>query len=243
MRVKATIAYDGSRFYGFQRQTTTEETVVGKLEKALRNLHIESPVVGSGRTDRGVHATGQTIHFDIPSFWYSRLDKLRSELDKRLEYIRFKRLVYVDASFHARYDAYARRYIYRFTVSPSAPHLQAYIAYFPPGFDTLRLEKALSLFRGTHDFRYFHKSGSDPRTTVRTVLNTVYRRLGKQHIIAFTADGFLRAQVRMMIEAAMQTAYDNLSLQALQKQINAKECFLRTLAPAEGLYLSKIYYV
>ena len=242
MRLKATIAYDGSRFYGFQRQKTTNATVVGRLENALRTLHIDSAVIGSGRTDRGVHATGQTIHFDIPRYWHLDIEKLHRELDKRLVYIRIKRLESVSANFHARHDAYARRYIYRFSTSVPSPHIQAYIAHYAPGFDIDMLQKALSLFIGTHDFFYFHKSGSNPTTTVRTVFKTEYKHFGKQHIIAVTANGFLRAQVRMMIEAAMQTAYGNLSLKALQKQINAEECFIRTLAPAEGLYLSKVYY-
>jgi len=77
MRVKATIAYDGSAFYGFQRQTNTPQTVTGQIEAVLKQLHIDTQIVGSGRTDRGVHATGQVIHFDLPDYWQD-LEKLRT---------------------------------------------------------------------------------------------------------------------------------------------------------------------
>ena len=69
MRVKSVISYDGSQYQGFQKQKTTKMTISSTIEEALYSLQIHSPIVGSGRTDSGVHATGQVIHFDIPEFW------------------------------------------------------------------------------------------------------------------------------------------------------------------------------
>ncbi len=241
MRVKAIIAYDGSRFYGFQRQTTTDRTVAGALERVLGRLHIDSPVVGSGRTDRNVHATAQTVHFDLPHYW-NDLTKLRHTLNAHLSYIRIRHIEAVDSEFHARFDACARRYLYRFTTRPPSPRMQAYVGYYPEGFDPDMLRKALSSFLGTRDFRFFHKSGSDPKTTVRTLYRASYRHIGAQHLITFTADGFLRAQVRMMVDAAMQTAYGNLTYRQLCEQRDTRYRHTHTLAPAQGLYLSKIYY-
>ncbi|MBU1642751.1 tRNA pseudouridine synthase A, partial [bacterium] len=69
MRVKLTIAYNGADFFGSQVQTETEQTVNGVLERALGTLQIEGKVIASGRTDRGVHATRQVLHFDLPPYW------------------------------------------------------------------------------------------------------------------------------------------------------------------------------
>ena len=69
MRVKAVITYDGSSFLGFQKQKSTTQTVTYAIEEALSSLHITGVITGSGRTDAGVHATGQVIHFDLPDFW------------------------------------------------------------------------------------------------------------------------------------------------------------------------------
>ena len=69
MRVKAVISYDGSAYQGFQKQTSTKLTITGAIEEALASLQINASIVGSGRTDAGVHATGQVIHFDLPEFW------------------------------------------------------------------------------------------------------------------------------------------------------------------------------
>ena len=68
MRIKAILEYDGSKFYGFQKQNTTNQTVTTQIELVLKSIQITSNIVGSGRTDRGVHASNQVIHFDIPHF-------------------------------------------------------------------------------------------------------------------------------------------------------------------------------
>ena len=69
MRVKAVLSYDGSCYQGFQKQTSTKNTISSAIEEALISLQIHSPITGSGRTDAGVHASGQVIHFDLPNFW------------------------------------------------------------------------------------------------------------------------------------------------------------------------------
>jgi tRNA pseudouridine38-40 synthase len=240
MRVKAVITYDGSLYEGFQKQKRTPKTVTGVLEKTLRSLQIDSPVTGSGRTDAGVHATGQVIHFDLPPFW-NDLEKLKVMLNRKLTDIRFKHITAVPSTFHARFDAKKRIYRYVFKTVPPSVFEQKYISYYPP-FDTVLLQEALKYFVGEHDFSLFHKSGSDIHTSVREIYHTAYIQRGKYHYIYFQANGFLRSQVRMMIDAAMQCANGEMTLTALREQLGCTKKHSTKLAPPQGLYLAKILY-
>lgn len=240
MRVKAVLSYDGSFFQGFQRQTKTKKTITTSLESALRSLHIDSDIVGSGRTDAGVHATGQVIHFDLPDFWTER-EKLRRELNRKLEHIRIKHITLVDEIFHARFSA--KRRVYRYIFKQNLPSLfeENYIAHYPD-FDPLRLQKALKVFEGEHDFHYFYKTGSDIHTTERTIYRAHYKQFGNYHTLYFEANGFLRAQARMMIDAAMHCASGQITLEMVKEQIDGSRRHTTALAPASGLYLARILY-
>ncbi len=241
MRIKAVIAYDGSAFYGFQRQTSTPLTITHAIEDVLRSLHIDSPVIGSGRTDRGVHATGQVIHFDIPDFWHD-IQRLRYILNQKLDGIYIKHITPVDMHFHARFSAQKRLYRYLFTTTTPSVFERRYLASYPAHFEIDKLHEALSLFEGEHDFKYFHKTGSQPHTTVRTIYHSRYYRYKNRHIITFEADGFLRSQVRMMVEGVMQYAFGKWDRHSLLSQLAGERQYLHTLAPAQGLYLAKIFY-
>jgi len=240
MRIKAVLEYDGSKFYGFQRQTTTPQTITTQIELALKSIQIKSEIVGSGRTDRGVHASNQVIHFDIPPFW-NNLNKLKHTLNQKLKYIRFKHICLVDEAFHARFSPKARVYRYILKTSPLSVFEQNYISYYT-SFDKVLLQKALDRFVGQHDFTYFHKTGSNPHSTVREIYNAYHKPYNGYHIIYFNANGFLRSQVRMMIEASMKVAQGKLSISQLTEQIDTKHSHINTLAPSSGLYLARIIY-
>ncbi len=240
MRVKAVIAYDGSAFEGFQRQTRTPRTVATAIEKALKNLGIENPITGSGRTDAGVHATGQVIHFDLPDYWHD-LAKLQTHLNGQLEAIAIKHIAPVSDDFHARFDA--RKRIYRYLLSSTLPSVfeRRYIAYVP-NLNLHKLQHALALFEGTHDFGYFRKSGSETKDDIRTIYQTRLRKIGKYYAIYFEADGFLRAQVRMMLAAAFEVNRGELNLDLLREQLEMHHRHTTHLAPPEGLYLARVIY-
>jgi tRNA pseudouridine38-40 synthase len=241
MRVKAVIAYDGSLFQGFQRQRSTINTVTTAIENALKSLQINAAITGSGRTDAGVHATGQVIHFDLPLFW-TDLAKLKSILNRKLVKIQFRDLSFVEDGFHARFSAKNRRYRYLFKTKPLSVFEKDYLAFYPPSFNIKILQKALKMFEGEHDFLCFHKTGSPTHTTVRTIYQARYYTYKEYHIITFQANGFLRSQVRMMVEAAMQCAQGKILLETLHRQIESHEGRCSQLAPAPGLYLAKITY-
>lgn len=240
MRVKAVVAYDGSNYYGFQKQTSTPKTVTHAIQKALQDVNINAEIVGSGRTDAGVHATGQVIHFDLPEYW-SDLAKLKLNLNRKLLDITIKHITKVEDDFHARFCAKKRTYRYVFKTSKPSVFEQKYVSYYP-AFDTNLLAESLRCFMGEHDFKYFRKTGSPTHTTIRKIYQAQYKQRGKYHFIYFTANGFLRSQVRMMIEASMKCANSSLPLFLLQEQINTSKKHTTSLAPAQGLYLARIIY-
>ena len=240
MRVKAVIAYDGSAYLGFQKQTSTKNTITADIENVLKSLHIDAEIVGSGRTDAGVHASGQVIHFDLPSYW-TDLEKLKMNLNRQLTSIYVKHITKVSDDFHARFSAQKRLYRYVFKTQKPSVFEQKYIAYYP-SFDPLKLQNALKCFEGHHDFTYFHKTGSAPHTTLREVYKARYKFYKGQHFIYFQANGFLRAQVRMMIDASIAYAQGRLSLENIQKQLAGEEKIHTNLAPPQGLYLAHILY-
>lgn len=239
-RVKAIISYDGSAYHGFQKQTSTTKTITYQIENALQSLHIQSAIVGSGRTDAGVHATGQVIHFELPDYW-DDLQKLKLNLNRKLYDIQCKHITPVEDTFHARFSAKRRLYRYIFKTSKPSVFEQKYISYYEP-FNVLALQDALSSFMGKHDFDYFRKSGTHTHTSTREVYKAFYIQRGPYHFIYFEANGFLRSQVRMMVESAMLVAKNELSKEQLLAQLACQQKSTTKLAPSEGLYLAKVLY-
>ncbi len=242
MRVKAVIAYDGSAFYGFQSQTATPKTITGALTRAAKRLGIESPIVGSGRTDRGVHATGQVIHFDLPPHWRGDLPKLRTMFNRLLRpHIHIKHITPVPERFHARYDASRRIYRYVLKRAEPTPFEYPYVLHVRD-LDIEPLWAALKLFEGRHDFALFHKKGSDPKSTVRTIYRTDIVAFRNYTILYLEADGFLRSQVRMIVAATLGVMKKELDKKDVLAQLNGKKCVTTRLAPPQGLYLARVIY-
>ena len=239
-RVKAIIAYDGGYFQGFQKQKSTKNTITTAIEIALNSMGIHDNIRGSGRTDAGVHATGQVIDFTIPPFW-TDLNKLKIALNRKLKYISFKHISFIEEAFHSRFSAKKRTYRYIFKTKEISIFEQNHIAYYPP-FNPILLEKALKIFKGEHDFSNFIKTGSITHTNIRHIYKAYYKKYQNYHIIYFQANGFLRSQVRMMVEGAMQVALEKWCLENLQKQLMLEEKSMTKLAPPEGLYLARIGY-
>ena len=241
MRLKATVAYDGSCFEGFQRQKRTDNTVTQAIERALKSVGVESEIVGSGRTDRGVHASNQVIHFDIPKFWESRSkEELRKHLNRKLHRVYFKHISIADDNFHARYDAKERVYRYVLKSNPSIFE-RDYISDIEIE-SYQKLQNALSCFVGVHNFEYFKKSGSDTKSDIREIYKAYYIQRGKYTLIYFHANGFLRSQVRLMVSASIAVANSQLSIDNLIAQLNRDSIYIRQPAPANGLYLSRVIY-
>ncbi|KIM04089.1 MAG: hypothetical protein KN64_10450 [Sulfurovum sp. AS07-7] len=240
MRIKATISYDGSHFFGFQSQKSSHDTVIDSLKAALKSLGIDSNIVGAGRTDKGVHATNQIISFDLPHFWNDTV-KLKKELDQKLKYIKIKKITAADDNFHPRFDAKKREYIYIFKTKSVNIFEQNYIGYYS-NFDEQKLKSALKIFEGLHDFKLFCKTDENQTNTMCTIYKTGYKKYKNYNLIKISANRFLRSQVRMIVEASMKYAMDQISLEMLTQQLKGDKKHSTTLAPPSGLYLSKVIY-
>ncbi len=209
---------------------------MGNLENVLSKLSIDSRVVASGRTDKGVHATGQVCHIDLPEFW-SDLDKLKKVLNEMLPpSIEVRHIREVDTDFHARYSAKRRVYRYIIKNSKSNPFEDNFIT-FLDSFDFNAVKQNIKLFIGEHDFTYFMKTGSDTKSSSRVI----YRAFAYKHrdytVLNFEANGFLRSQIRLMVGALLK-----LEEEELQAQLNCKKNYKIKPAPSNGLYLARIKY-
>ncbi|WP_281950670.1 tRNA pseudouridine(38-40) synthase TruA [Nitrosophilus kaiyonis] len=241
MRIKAVISYDGSRFFGFQSQKHTNKTIQGYIKRALNRVGIDSKIVASGRTDTGVHATNQVIHFDIPKHW-SDLEKLKNYLNRYLfPSIKIKNLYIVNDNFHARYWAKKRAYRYLIKINEPNPFEANYIT-FLNHLNLNKIEEAISLFEGEHDFKYFMKTGSETKSSKRKIYKSKLYQYKDLIIFYFEANGFLRSQIRMMVDFLIKIGKNELTKYQLLEQLQCKERYSTTLAPPYGLYLCKVIY-
>lgn len=236
MRCALTIAYDGTHFLGSQIQESSPNTVLGRLESVLSAVHIDSKAIASGRTDRGVHATGQVCHIDLPEFW-NDLKKLKRVLNSMLpSSILVKEIKYVNNDFHARYTAKKRVYRYIIKNGQSNP-FEANFVTFLDSVDLQMIKKNISLFQGEYDFKLFMKSGSDVKSTKRVI----YKAFAYEHkgfiILNFEANGFLRSQIRLMVGALL-----TFESSIIEEQLMCKKKYKIKPAPSNGLYLAKIKY-
>ena len=241
MRVKMTVAYNGANYFGSQVQKETDQTVNGQIEKALSLLQVETKVIASGRTDRGVHASRQVIHFDLPPFWQD-LNKLEDSLKRILPpSIAIRRIEQVDNDFHARYSAKKRAYRYIISTQTANPFLADLVTYVD-AIDETKIKEAITLFEGVHNFEYFKKSGSDTTNFVREVYKTrVYNHNGYT-ILYFEANGFLRSQIRLMVGFLLKISEGTYTKEDLMEQLACNKNFKLKPAPHQGLYLCNIKY-
>jgi len=236
MRVAITLAYNGTHFLGSQIQKETNNTIFGQFEKVLSKININYRVVASGRTDKGVHASGQVCHIDIPEFW-SDLEKFQKVLNEMLPpAIEVKNIKEVSEEFHARYSAKKRVYRYIIKEASSNP-FEAEFVTFLKELDFEEVQEKIGLFKGEHDFTNFMKTGSDVKSSVRVI----YRAFAYRHrgfvVLHFEGNGFLRAQIRLMVGALLQ-----LGQKELQEALNVVKAHKIRPAPSNGLYLAKIKY-
>ncbi len=241
MRVKMTLSYDGSHFFGLQVQNSGVKTVMNTLYEIFHSLGIDTKIDASGRTDRGVHALRQVISFDLPEYW-NDLDKLKRYINhKALPYVYIENIQKVDNNFHARYSAKKRAY--RYIVSMEKPNvfLSSYVLYTKP-FDPKKIINAISIFEGRHDFSFFMKSDSAVDNSVREIYQAKFYKHKNFYIFSFQANGFVRSQIRMMVSFLLHVGRDKYSKEDLKDQLNLKHRHVSDLVDPNGLYLSRIWY-
>jgi len=240
MKIKLTLCYDGTNFYGSQIQTTFP-TIHSTLLDALSLLNIKTSLDFSGRTDKGVHAFKQVVSCNIPSYW-ENLNKLQESLNKLLVHsIQVRNIQKVREEFHARFSAKKREYRYLITDKKLSVFNTNYLTYYE-NININKINEALKLFIGVHDFEYFSKKGSDPLSTVREIYAIKLYKYKEIYVLNFKANSYLRSQIRMIVDFVMKISSDKLNIADLEKQLSKEKLISWTLAPSNGLYLSKIHY-
>lgn len=240
---KLNISYDGTDFAGWQIQKNSDsvqQTIVNAIEIIIKE---KINLIGSGRTDAGVHAIGQVANFktekliDIGKFNYS----LNALLPKSIS---VNNIEMVDESFHSRFDAKSRSYIFLFTHNKS-PFFEKYSYLFPPikNFDINYLNNISKYLLGEHDFTSFSKKNDEIENKNCNISEIHWRRTTDKTIFYITANRFLHGMVRTIVGTLIYSAAKNLDGDYIQKIINEKD---RTKAeesvPAKGLFLFKVRY-
>lgn len=242
VQAKAVLAYDGTRYAGFQRQAGVA-TVQGELERALAAVtHETTPLVAAGRTDAGVHATGQVVSF--ASGWSRSWEELHRALNARLpEDIAVTSLAPADDGFHARKSALAREYTYTIYTEPvRAPMLRLYALHHRGELDAERMAGAAQRLVGRHDFSAFGRSPSGG-STIRTVRRVEFRREGSLLRIVIDADAFLRRMARRIITALIPVGEGKAGPEVVEEILDAGDpSRIKGTAPAFGLCLTHVAY-
>ncbi|KRN58232.1 tRNA pseudouridine(38-40) synthase TruA [Limosilactobacillus secaliphilus] len=247
-RYKITFAYDGTKFAGFQiqpHQRTIEQTLKTVVNRMAKDPDPAIPVIGSGRTDAGVHALNQVAHFDFP-FDIPERSMVRA-LNSQLPLdIVVKKAEIVPKTFHARYNAHKKRYRYRVKQGEFVdPFRRNYTAHYKYPVDIAKMQQAAQDLVGTHDFTSFVASGSQAKSNVRTIYEAkVYHDEALDEIVfEFVGNGFLYNQVRIMVALLLEIGNGQRPLNDVKRVIAAKDRQqARMTAPASGLYLVDVSY-
>ena len=243
---KLTIAYDGTNYSGWQIQSNGI-SVQELIEKALTtSLRTPTSIHGSGRTDAGVHAFGQTAHFTHPDLL--DLHKLLGSLNGLLPPdIRICSINPMPSDFHARFSASGKIYHYYLHLDPiQDPFFKQYRYHVPHPVDISLLEQAAAQFIGTHDFTSFsHEAhtGSAAKNPVRTLHRLSVVPIPKGIRLEFEGDGFLYKMVRNIVGTLLDISYGKIPLEQLPEIFAAKDrCRAGRTAPPHGLFLVEVIY-
>jgi|SRR5688572_30376912 len=247
VRLKLTIAYDGTIYAGWQAQKTGV-AVQEVIEKALKSIfHLDFRLHGSSRTDAGVHARGMIAHVDIPRAKFNMEPrKLSLALNANLpEDIRIMRAARASANFHARFNASGKQYRY-FLYNHAAmdPLLRAQAWHVPQSLDLAKIRQAARAFIGKHDFEAFAANrGYKMESTIRTVTRCEVRRAGPLFTVIIEGDGFLYKMCRGIVGTLVQVGQNKFAPSQIATMLAAKDRRAAGMsAPAHGLILWKVYY-
>ena len=240
MRYFIKIQYDGSQFYGFQRQNS-KKTVQQELEKALSIIN-KSPVgvKGAGRTDVGVHAYGQGVHFDldidIP------VDRFMRAINSIVHpYIHVVECRKVSNDFHARFSVKRKKYVYKIWCGEYDPRKFDYYLMYDKEIDVNKLKECASVLLGRHDFHNFVSGCRDNYGMEIERIEIIERENEIQ--IVFTGKSFYRYMVRNLVGAMLDVNEGKCDKLLLRKMLEDKNFnYQLSCASAKGLYLEGVYY-
>lgn len=241
---KVTLQYEGTRYQGWQKQESTDNTIQGKLEALLsRMAGSKVEIQGSGRTDAGVHAAGQVanFHLDTDQSPSQIMDYMNFYLPEDIAVISIEE---VPERFHSRLNAKGKTYLYRVINSP-VPHIfdRKYAWTVEEKLDVDAMRKAAAFLEGTHDYKAFTSLKKSKKSTVRTVERILIEEVEDEIRFTFNGDGFLYHMVRIMMGTLIEVGLHKKKPEEItgifEKGLreNAGE-----LVPAKGLTLLEVRY-
>ena len=241
--IKLTVEYKGTNYVGWQRQENGN-SIQEEIEKAIKLVTGEKVnLIGSGRTDSGVHAKGQVANFmtksKIPADKFKLA--LNTKLPKDISIINSKK---VEEDFHARYDATGKRYKYLIYNNPiRSPFYNDFAYFLSYPLDYEEMDKTLNYFIGTYDFTSFMAANSSVKTTIRTINYLSLEKKGNLIIINIEGNGFLYNMVRIIVGTIVDVGRGRIKPNSISQIIASKNRKAAGhTAPPEGLYLEKVYY-
>jgi tRNA pseudouridine38-40 synthase len=243
-RYRLTIEYDGGPFCGFQMQANGP-SVQAALARAVEAFSGEQATIfAAGRTDTGVHATGQVIHFDLSRPWPERTVREAINAHLRPDPVAVLEATEVGEDFHARFSARERRYLYR-VLNRRAPAVlergRVWLVKAP--LDAEAMHEAAQALVGLHDFTTFRDAACQSKSPVKTLDEARVWREGEEVRLAFTARSFLHRQVRSMTGSLVEVGLGRWSAADLKAALDAcdrKAC--GQVAAPDGLYLTSVAY-
>lgn len=249
MNYKLLIQYDGTDFHGWQVQEN-DRTIQGELERVIGTLEGEPVrVIGSGRTDAGVHAEGQVANVVLHKDWTP--NKLERAINGNMSRdIRIMKVEEADEEFHARFSAKQKTYLYRVINAPvMTPFWRRFAQHEGRPLDVGRMNDAARLFLGEHDWTAFASAHTDGESKVRNVkrfnITSRWDQRSNAAMVEFeiTANGFLRYMVRSIVGTLLEVGRGDRSLEVVQAAIvSGERKNAATTASAKGLTLLKVDY-
>ncbi len=235
------LSYKGTNYSGFQSQQNTDHTIQAELEKAFKILHkSEISLVGSSRTDAGVHALQNYFHFDFdadihPQFVYKTNAILPAD-------IVVKKIIPVSADAHCRFDALSREYKY-FIYARKNPFLQDRAYFFPYKLDIEKLKDAAETVKEYTDFTSFSKRNTQVKTFECRMIESEWLFENNCLVYRVKANRFLRGMVRALTATMLKIGRNKTPLTEFKSIIEARDCTLASFAvPAQGLFLIDVAY-
>lgn len=241
--IKLTIEYDGKEFNGWQKQPN-KLNIQGNIEKVISEITKEEiELIGSGRTDAGVHAIGQVANFKTNS--NIPIEKFAIAINFRLKKsIIIKKAEEVPERFHSRYNCKKKTYKYIINNSETGSAIYRNLEYnIKNPLNVENMQKAAKYFEGEHDFSAFKASGTSSKSSVRTIYSAQVKKEDERIIIELTGNGFLYNMVRIISGTLVEVGQDKIKPEEIEDIIKSKNRQMagKTLPPY-GLYLVEVNY-
>ena len=245
MRYKIIIEYDGTPFVGWQKQENGR-SIQESIESAIKKIFEEEVVIfGAGRTDAGVHAIGQTAHFDIKKKSFDTY-VIKNALNDHLRPLPISILDVeeVNENFHARFDAIQRKYLYRIINRKSPLTIEKGRAWqVHKSLSVEPMKKCIPLIEGKHDFTTFRSSHCQSESPIKTIDEVKITQSDENIYFGISAKSFLHHQVRSLVGSLKMVGDGSWSIQDFDNALKSKnrsKC--GALAPSEGLYFMEVKY-